>query len=1746
MYRIFLFLITITISYSQTYIGGDIYEDTTLTSSGNPYYLNDDLYIGSDVTLTIDQGVEIYILGNNLITVEGNLMINGAEESQILFEPISGPSVSYWHGIEMLSGSVVSMNYVSLNSAQHIIYTQINDINLQINNSNLSSSNYLMLGEGSNHYFNIEIYNSLIDVNYGIHVDSQYGGCSFIIENNDIYTSRYFMELDHAAASNTFEITNNYFEYENEGGHSHIKIWDNCNGPWYDVSLNISYNLFNFAFSEAETDPRIIDLRTCSYENENSYDYYIHNNTFIGNSDYMAIAMHERDYPEIFIDNINNNFIYNNIFTGFQTAIYSPNLDDLAYHIMYNNFFNNSSNISGAIQDQGQFGEEFGDMFVNLNGYPSDANMNIYSDPIFDGDSYHLSSESPCIDAGYPGIETDLDGTINDIGYAWYDQIGIVFGCTDENACNYSNNANVEDDSCEYPEDNYDCQGNCLSEIDCNGICAGDDLPQNYYDCFGNCLNDSNGNGICDEIDQLYLKSYAGSFTAPGDTGTSRTIVIDDIYELVDLNILLNIPDYNAPLEMISMYLESPTGTIINFINLGDIANCEYLYETVLDSDSETSFLSGSCPYYGSYFPTGDLESFNGENLEGIWTLTVINNYSGDVSIGYSLIIESCDGEIDLCEVCNGDNTTCTDDCGVVNGDNSTCSGCTDEIACNYDSDATLDNGICEYAFENFDCDSNCIVEVDCYGSCGGSAILDDCGVCNGGNADMDDCGICFENNTSGCTDESACNYNGVAFCDDGSCTFAEQNFDCEGNCLFDFDCEGTCGGLLEIDECGECGGDNSSCSGCMNEHAINYDPDATIDDGSCYYQTQLSGTYNNEIFTSAGNPHIVTSDVFFTNVTIEEGVEINVAPGGYKIWINLGGEDAQFIINGTEQNPVLIQSMSGAIGSWEGITKHSEEGTGLAEININYLILKDAQSGISFTGSYDQGDINISNSTFSNSNQGIYFEITDNGDIELNVNYSSFIDNIVGLKTTTKNIKHITNCNFLYNDTAIIYDKDSPLGDIPDMYLSSNIVAHNTNYGILFEYDEYSGENPLYDMNFNGFTYNLFYNINGDFSTNISSLESGFAIPDAGTNLNGDSCDAFFNLYTDPFIVNQFYLSSESPCIDAGDFLSPYDPDGTIADIGANYYNQNDNPYILGCTDEIACNYDAYATIDNGECEYAEANYDCDGNCLSGFDCNGICGGDSSLDDCGVCDGDNTTCTDDCGVVNGDNSTCSGCMDETACNYDSYATLDNGICEYAFENFDCDGNCIADVDCLGECGGDADYDNCDICNGDNSTCTGCTDPIADNYNVDAGIDDGSCDYTNCVGCAPEITFVEDIPNDQGGRVYVAFNPSILDDIDANIVDEGCSDNIDVCLMLNEGNLDYLSTTNIAQFQFNHNECIVDASGGDAGEYEFTISTLENTILGFSLEGGFIPAGNGTLLELEGSVSQYCISNLEFIGQEGEPLSVAFDSLSGRERNETYTVQRLDNHNDEDVWVTVVSGPAYNADEYIYEATTNQNNSNVTFRVIASMDQGIWISENSIGSSLDNIAPPSPNILEDSFDVAGNTLTISWDDVEVNDLAYYSVYSNYPYLGAIDYANPIITELEEPIYQVTDNFYCENYSFIVTAHDINGNESLFSNILNTGCLSNELTIPEEFSILGCYPNPFNPTTTVTYQVPEFANISIDVYNMNGQLVESLYKGFKNPGEHSINWNASNVTSGAYLITMTSGSFVETQKVMLLK
>ena len=71
---------------------------------------------------------------------------------------------------------------------------------------------------------------------------------------------------------------------------------------------------------------------------------------------------------------------------------------------------------------------------------------------------------------------------------------------------------------------------------------------------------------------------------------------------------------------------------------------------------------------------------------------------------------------------------------------------------------------------------------------------------------------------------------------------------------------------------------------------------------------------------------------------------------------------------------------------------------------------------------------------------------------------------------------------------------------------------------------------------------------------------------------------------------------------------------------------------------------------------------------------------------------------TDVCGVCDGDNSSCQGCPDETACNFDESSIIDDGSCIYPEANFDCAGNCLIEIDCNGICGGDSTLDECGNC----------------------------------------------------------------------------------------------------------------------------------------------------------------------------------------------------------------------------------------------------------------------------------------------------------------------------------------------------------------------------------------------------------------------------------------------------------------
>ena len=167
----------------------------------------------------------------------------------------------------------------------------------------------------------------------------------------------------------------------------------------------------------------------------------------------------------------------------------------------------------------------------------------------------------------------------------------------------------------------------------------------------------------------------------------------------------------------------------------------------------------------------------------------------------------------------------------------------------------------------------------------------------------------------------------------------------------------------------------------------------------------------------------------------------------------------------------------------------------------------------------------------------------------------------------------------------------------------------------------------------------------------------------------------------------------------------------------------------VSGCIDPCADNYNPQASFDdmsciytNCECLYASNNiyqyfiYQCYLGIESGETCNSMTssGYDCSLvESCGLC---TSPCNDDDDDGICDDDEIAGCQDNNACNYNAQAT-DPANCNYPENNYDCDGNCLIETDCFGNCGGNASYDICGVCNGN-------------------GIPNGACDCEgNTIDC---------------------------------------------------------------------------------------------------------------------------------------------------------------------------------------------------------------------------------------------------------------------------------------------------------------------------------------------------------------------------------------------------------------------------
>jgi len=87
---------------------------------------------------------------------------------------------------------------------------------------------------------------------------------------------------------------------------------------------------------------------------------------------------------------------------------------------------------------------------------------------------------------------------------------------------------------------------------------------------------------------------------------------------------------------------------------------------------------------------------------------------------------------------------------------------------------------------------------------------------------------------------------------------------------------------------------------------------------------------------------------------------------------------------------------------------------------------------------------------------------------------------------------------------------------------------------------------------------------------------------------------------------------------------------------------------------------------------------------------------------------------------------------------------------------------------------------------------------------------------------------------------------------------------------------------------------------------------------------------------------------------------------------------------------------------------------------------------------------------------------------------------------------------------------------------------------------------ESFELLQNYPNPFNPTTKITYRLNHPSNVKLIVYNSMGEEYSTLVDGYKNPGEYSVDFNGSGLSSGVYFYQIITQYNVTTKKMILLR
>jgi hypothetical protein len=180
--------------------------------------------------------------------------------------------------------------------------------------------------------------------------------------------------------------------------------------------------------------------------------------------------------------------------------------------------------------------------------------------------------------------------------------------------------------------------------------------------------------------------------------------------------------------------------------------------------------------------------------------------------------------------------------------------------------------------------------------------------------------------------------------------------------------------------------------------------------------------------------------------------------------------------------------------------------------------------------------------------------------------------------------------------------------------------------------------------------------------------------------------------------------------------------------------------------------------------------------------------------------------------------------------------------------------------------------------------------------------------------------------------------------------------------------------------------------------------------------------------------------------------------------------------------------------------------------------------------------------------INGNNVTLNWStSTETNnsgfDIERSAVNGSWSKIGTVSGNG---TSTTPHSYSFTNRAVATGkYNYRLKQTDFNGNFTYHN-------LGNEVNIgvPEKYDLSQNYPNPFNPSTKINYDLPTDGKVSIKLFDMSGKEVASLVNEVKTAGYHTVNFNASNLSSGVYFyrisVEANGNNFTATKKMMLVK